>query len=181
MLGLNNFINRWWVVDGEQRITTLQVIIAAAHNVFVKNELNGYVSMLSDLLTNEEESVRAPLDKYKIEHIGSCRDPAILHAGSGGSATPSMSKPSRRGGGWRNLSGGEGIGPLLSIICLGLVMTSGGKGPPPPAAALVWDTPGTPRGSGGASQGPVNEGKENYEERAGSLVWNCNGSYHSPR
>ena len=67
-MGLDSFINRWWVVDGQQRLTTLQILIAAARTAFIEQGLVGYASMLSGLLANEKEFVASPRHKYKIEH-----------------------------------------------------------------------------------------------------------------
>ena len=68
VVGLDSFITRWWVVDGQQRLTTLQILIAAARTAFIAQGLDGYASMLSGLLANETEFVRSPRHKYKIEH-----------------------------------------------------------------------------------------------------------------
>ena len=68
VVGLDSFITRWWVVDGQQRLTTLQILIAAARTAFIAQGLDGYASMLSGLLANESEFVRSPRHKYKIEH-----------------------------------------------------------------------------------------------------------------
>ena len=71
-IGTEGYINRWWVVDGQQRLTTLQVLIAAAHAAFVKRGLT-QAAILSDLLANPPNSVRpeAKGDKYKIQHKSS--------------------------------------------------------------------------------------------------------------
>jgi len=39
-------VNRWWVVDGQQRLTTLQVLIAAAKSVFANSGLPVAASQL---------------------------------------------------------------------------------------------------------------------------------------
>ena len=73
-IGTEGFISRWWVVDGQQRLTTLQILIAAARAAFSVRGLNQYADILSDLLANPSKVVKVPRDKYKIEHKSSDYD-----------------------------------------------------------------------------------------------------------
>ena len=70
-IGTVGFINRWWVVDGQQRLTTLQVFVAAAHAAFSERGLDESADILSDLLANATTSRNDPSDKYKIKHKSS--------------------------------------------------------------------------------------------------------------
>ena len=70
-IGTEGFISRWWVVDGQQRLTTLQILIAAARGAFADRGLHQYADILSDLLANAHKVIKAPRDKYKIEHKSS--------------------------------------------------------------------------------------------------------------
>ncbi|MDE0628036.1 MAG: DUF262 domain-containing protein [Bryobacterales bacterium] len=70
-IGTVGFITRWWVVDGQQRLTTLQVLIAAARAAFIKRGLARSSEILSDLLVNAETSTKDKSDKYKIKHKSS--------------------------------------------------------------------------------------------------------------
>ena len=69
-IGTAGFINQWWVVDGQQRLTTLQVFIAATHTAFSERGLT-QSAILSDLLVNPSSSVKAEGDEYKIKHKSS--------------------------------------------------------------------------------------------------------------
>ena len=71
-IGTEGHINRWWVIDGQQRLTTLQMLIAAAHAVFLERGLTE-AAILADLLANPPSSVRPESagDKYKIQHKSS--------------------------------------------------------------------------------------------------------------
>ena len=62
------FINYWWVVDGQQRLTTLQLLMAAARAVFIQHSLARHAAMLSGVLANAPDFVGGPGDKYKIRH-----------------------------------------------------------------------------------------------------------------
>lgn len=61
-------INYWWVVDGQQRLTTLQLLIAGARAAFIRHSLAKHASMLSGVLANAPDFVGGPGDKYKIRH-----------------------------------------------------------------------------------------------------------------
>ena len=63
-----SYLERWSVVDGQQRLTTLQVLMAAAHWAFAQYDLVNCASMLAGYLTNREAAVRESQEKYKIRH-----------------------------------------------------------------------------------------------------------------
>jgi len=56
------------VVDGQQRLTTLQLLIAAAHSAFKEIEINDFASMFGDFLFNQQHSVKEGHEKFKIHH-----------------------------------------------------------------------------------------------------------------
>ena len=58
----------WSVVDGQQRLTTIQLLIAAVHWAFTKFELRDYASMLAGYLSNKPEFVQERHETYKIRH-----------------------------------------------------------------------------------------------------------------
>ena len=62
------FINRWWVVDGQQRLTTLQILMAAACSVFRSRGITSCTSILQEALFNSPNAVQEPPDRYKIRH-----------------------------------------------------------------------------------------------------------------
>ena len=64
-------INYWWVVDGQQRLTTLQLLVSAARAAFVQHSLDKPASMLSGLLTEADYYIGGPGDRYKIRHKSS--------------------------------------------------------------------------------------------------------------
>lgn len=66
-VGARNFINLWWVVDGQQRLTTLQVMLAAAHAAFAEFDLHQFADILSDSLVNSDAMRTDAKDKYKID------------------------------------------------------------------------------------------------------------------
>ena len=66
-IGTRRFITRWWVVDGQQRLTTIQILLAAARSAFAEAALQRYASILANCLVNDEAEVEAPEDKYKID------------------------------------------------------------------------------------------------------------------
>lgn len=66
-------ISYWWVVDGQQRLTTLQLLLAAARAAFTQHGLARYASMLSGVLANSPDFVGGPRDQYKIRHKSSKR------------------------------------------------------------------------------------------------------------
>ena len=61
------FINRWWVVDGQQRLTTLQVLIAASRTALVDLGLRSFADVLANCLTNSDAVVKVPEDRFKID------------------------------------------------------------------------------------------------------------------
>ena len=81
------FIDRWWVVDGQQRLTTLQIVIAAAHSAFNERGLTQCASILKTALVNPPEVIREDSDKYKIQHKSTDYEgfSRIIEAGLGGS------------------------------------------------------------------------------------------------
>ena len=58
----------WSVVDGQQRLTTLQLLMAAARAVFIQRSLATHASMLAGVLANASDFVGGPGDHYKIRH-----------------------------------------------------------------------------------------------------------------
>ena len=72
MASAQSRLERWSVVDGQQRLTTLQVLIAAARSIFSGyEELEDHAQLLSDYLFNQSASVIEPEDRYKIRHKSS--------------------------------------------------------------------------------------------------------------
>ena len=61
-------INYWWVVDGQQRLTTLQLLMAAASAAFTQHSLDNPASMFSGMLAEAPHYVGGPGDNYKIRH-----------------------------------------------------------------------------------------------------------------
>ena len=62
-------LERWSIVDGQQRLTTLQLLIAAAHSAFAQyDQAAASASRLRNYLTNQEEFVQDGHEKYKIYH-----------------------------------------------------------------------------------------------------------------
>ena len=66
-IGTRHFINRWWVVDGQQRLTTLQILLNAARAAFQERGLNRFADLLADCLANSKATVTEPADRYKID------------------------------------------------------------------------------------------------------------------
>lgn len=66
-IGVRRFVSRWWVVDGQQRLTTLQILLKAACAAFTKRGLVRFSGVLSDCLTNTEAVAIEREDKYKID------------------------------------------------------------------------------------------------------------------
>ena len=72
-------LERWSVVDGQQRLTTLQLLMAAAHSAFTQYELAAAsASRLKGYLTNQEVFVQDSHEKYKIQHKN--RDHSVFAA-----------------------------------------------------------------------------------------------------
>ena len=65
------FLDRWWVVDGQQRLTTLQLLIAATRSALQENGLAQCASIFTDTLVNVTAVVQESADKYKITHKSS--------------------------------------------------------------------------------------------------------------
>lgn len=86
-IGAQGFIDRWWVVDGQQRLTTLQILIAATRSAFNERGFAQCASLLTNALVNPSEAVQEPSDRYKIQHKSSDYDgfSGIIEAGLGGS------------------------------------------------------------------------------------------------
>ena len=93
-IGAQGFIDRWWVVDGQQRLTTLQILISATRSAFNERGLTQCASILTNALVNPPEVVRDDSDKYKIQHkssdyVGFSR---IIEASLGGADVPEEEK-----------------------------------------------------------------------------------------
>ena len=88
------FIDRWWVVDGQQRLTTLQILIAAACSAFKERDLTQCASILTNVLVNPPEVVQEDSDRYKIQHKSSDYEgfSRIIEAGLDGSGVPEEEK-----------------------------------------------------------------------------------------
>ena len=61
------FINRWWVVDGQQRLTTLQVLLAAVRAALIDLDLKPFADVLAVCLINSDAVVKSPEDRLKID------------------------------------------------------------------------------------------------------------------
>ena len=89
-IGTRGFITRWSVVDGQQRLTTIQILIAACCSVFKELALRQPLSILRKYLANSDDVVERTSDRYKINHKS--RDyrgfSAVIEAGLGGSQPP---------------------------------------------------------------------------------------------
>lgn len=93
-IGAQGFIDRWWVVDGQQRLTTLQILISATRSAFNERRLTQCASILTNVLVNPPEVVRDDSDKYKIQHKSSDYTgfSRIVEASLGGSDVPEEEK-----------------------------------------------------------------------------------------
>lgn len=89
-IGAQGFIDRWWVVDGQQRLTTLQILISATRTSFSERGLAQCASILTNALVNPPEVVQEAPDKYKIQHKSSDYEgfSRIIEAGLAGSGVP---------------------------------------------------------------------------------------------
>ena len=67
-IGTQGFTDRWWVVDGQQRLTTLQILMAAMTTAYDELDLDRYACILTDSLVNPNAGVLEDSDKYKIQH-----------------------------------------------------------------------------------------------------------------
>ena len=87
-IGAQGFVDRWWVVDGQQRLTTLQILIAATRSAFDERDLTQCAAILTNVLVNPPEVVQKDPDKYKIQHKSSDYEgfARIIEAGLGGSS-----------------------------------------------------------------------------------------------
>ena len=70
-IGTQGFTDRWSVVDGQQRLTTLQVLMAAVRSAFRERGLDQYASILTKSLVNPQDGIRKDSDKFKIQHKSS--------------------------------------------------------------------------------------------------------------
>ena len=61
-------INYWSVVDGQQRLTTVQLLLAAARATFLQHSLDRPASMLSGVLAEADQFVGDTGIRYKIIH-----------------------------------------------------------------------------------------------------------------
>lgn len=68
LLSGESFLERRSVVDGQQRLTTLQLLIAAAHSVFKEFELSDFASMLREYLINHPDTIQKDHEQFKIHH-----------------------------------------------------------------------------------------------------------------
>lgn len=84
------FIDRWWVVDGQQRLTTLQILIAATRSALHEGGLAQCASIFTDTLINPAAAVKESADKYKITHKSSDYEgfSRVIDAAVGDSAPP---------------------------------------------------------------------------------------------
>lgn len=64
----DSLLERRSVVDGQQRLTTLQLLIAAAHSALKELELSDFASILRDYLFNQKKTVRKDHEQLKIRH-----------------------------------------------------------------------------------------------------------------
>ena len=65
--GQSGHISRYTVIDGQQRITTLQLLIAAMIEVFRENGLNDFASQLRDYAFNVSHSQITPSHALKLD------------------------------------------------------------------------------------------------------------------
>ena len=74
VLASTGMIESRYVIDGQQRLTTLQLFIAAARSVAVEFELSKSCQMLEKLMFNDDFLVRKPDDRFKVVPTWSDRD-----------------------------------------------------------------------------------------------------------
>ena len=89
-VGAQGFINRWCVIDGQQRLTTLQILLSAVRSVFADLGLAKYASLVRSCLVNQQEAVLEDSDRYKIQHKSSDYEgfSSIIEAGLGTPSEP---------------------------------------------------------------------------------------------
>lgn len=63
-----SFIEPWSVVDGQQRLTTLQVLMAGVYTAFCEYDIPGSASILGGCMLNKEEAVKSDQERYKLQH-----------------------------------------------------------------------------------------------------------------
>lgn len=70
-----------WVIDGQQRLTTLTLLVAAARSVAVEHGLELQRDAFADLLLNRQHHLREKGDEYKI--VPTARDLSAFHDAMG--------------------------------------------------------------------------------------------------
>ena len=61
-------LERWSVVDGQQRLTTLQVLMAGVYAALNKANLIDNARMLKNYMFNSDEFVQEPGERFKLQH-----------------------------------------------------------------------------------------------------------------
>ena len=65
-IGTERNVTQWVVVDGQQRLTTLQLLLAAVHSVLAERGHENPTGQLEELIRNPDHSVVDPVDRLKI-------------------------------------------------------------------------------------------------------------------
>lgn len=65
-IGTERNVTQWIVVDGQQRLTTLQLLLAAVHSVLSERGHRNLAGQLEELIRNPDHSVVDPEDRLKI-------------------------------------------------------------------------------------------------------------------